>query len=68
MVACLYAYRNDSVNREKQILQEKWGEFWSRALELAKGMGSSAQVEGLAWVGAWTVQPEKRQGRRVMWR
>lgn len=48
MVACLDAYRNDSVNREKQMLQEEWGEFWSHALELEKGMGSSAQVEGLA--------------------
>lgn len=52
MVACLDAYRNDSVNREQQMLQEEWGGFWSHALELAKGMGSSAQVEGLALGGS----------------
>lgn len=49
VIACLFAYENDSVNREKQLMQEEWGEITgAMSLELVNGVGSSAQVEELA--------------------
>lgn len=65
-VACLYAYRNDSINGTR-CCRRNGREFWSHSLELVKGLASRAQVERLALDGTVDIHPKKCQERHRMW-
>lgn len=52
IIACLYAYGNDSVSRGNRCAGGIGGNCWSSVLELVTGVGSSAQVVGFTLDGS----------------